>query len=1317
MASPKEISENGHSAANLLPAVARSQHSHSTKLFVCTVCSMQYNLFQSLKRHRTVKHPNIAFIDSFLCECQREFDSAHGCSTHAAKCPTIKNRTNTPRESTYVAPARSSNTSHPAYSPPPARETAQLVCKGCGKCFGSTKGLSIHQARYCSNPPAPPSPKPPQRHSLTCVMCGKECASKAGLTNHQLRFCKGLSKAGFAPSPSSAANEPTPLRSPHTPSRSPHLHTDSLQTLMSPCNKHTLQTYPPITGTDHSSDSIPPTTLNICLTQLGATTGIDADLSTENEAQPTIGCHPPNAPPPDKNHLLSLKRAFDVKKPVYLPHLPQPIWEQLQSDIDMFSKLILEQLGATSNTWEDIERLADYLTDEIRRLVTDATRSAHQSKKAAETSPDERHDPISGRLAEARHRLEMAKQAHHRSAPYNKRDTWRHVRKCRRQLEWLNQHQEALRLQESFNRNEQRCVDTILNGPGTNRNCNIERIPLANYFAESHAPRSRIPISESETQHFLGCITSAFPTTLTEDCQLLTTISPEEVEAQIKRLPHRSAAGPDGIPYAVYKKLPAIHPVLVRLYHLCLQHKRIPSSWKKSTITLIYKRGDESDPRNWRPINLQNAIYKIYAAVFAKRLAANAMASGRISPTQKGFVPMNGCHEHGFIQTAVLNQTKRKRRKLYQVWYDLENAFGSVDHSLLLDILEAFKLPDAFIDIIRDIYHDAWIEVKTNEGFTPAIPNTRGVKQGCPLSPMLFNLFVEPLLRRLEEYDSSGIKFDRTSTAINHLAYADDLTVFCRDPLGIKQLHGIVERYLAWVQISANINKCSLLAITNTRNGRQLQDTSTKLELDGVSLPTISLQESYKYLGIATSMRRSDQKDQTVTRRQKVMGEIHLLFQSRLLSWQKLKALHTYLLPQLEFWYRNTIPETKELMSLDKLIRNLVRNDLRIGKQATTSFLYTNTANGGLGLVPVAEVAANTQLAHGLSMLNSNDRTVADIARNELLDVAHRRYNISPEAVDANTLATKFLNNSLQNVPGVVAKPTHGDVASIWSRIPSTAAKHKLEITISAEGVHLSHQSKPVPLKNLINWLRKGTQTQYSEEWQSKRDQGKTAAYYRHSANHWIRRPQYLKEHEYHFALRARLNLIPTNATLTRQRLSNDARCRHCKQQETLPHVLNHCPYNMDRVRQRHDTILERIRKATEHGNRDKKVLVNQKPPGYNDNIKPDLVVLDEQTKTATIVDLVIPFEDFHNNAFSKAHELKVAKYTELADWYRSRGYETQLDAIIYGSLGAIYHANLHVLTTLLGIQKKYAIQMQKFITVDLIRAATLIWCCHRQVK
>jgi hypothetical protein len=283
-------------------------------------------------------------------------------------------------------------------------------------------------------------------------------------------------------------------------------------------------------------------------------------------------------------------------------------------------------------------------------------------------SPD---DAVTRRIISARQRLEEAKRSHNRADQRHRRNTWRKVRSCRRHLHWLYQNQNTLQIQQEFTRSENKCVDRILHGDAGYARCNVDMARLMQHFEATHSAIPRSDIATQETEFFLGGIEAKIHSVFPSDTELTAPITAEEVETQLKRLPTRSAPGPDGVPYSVFKKLPVLMPVLTRLYQLCLHHERIPVSWKGSILAPIYKKGDPGEPSNWRPINLQNAIYKIYAAILACRLGTNAWETGRISPTQKGFVPTNGCHEHGFIASAVLNQTKRKRRKLYQVWYDL----------------------------------------------------------------------------------------------------------------------------------------------------------------------------------------------------------------------------------------------------------------------------------------------------------------------------------------------------------------------------------------------------------------------------------------------------------------------------------------------------------------------------------------------------------------------------------------------------------------------------------------------------------------------
>ena len=200
-------------------------------------------------------------------------------------------------------------------------------------------------------------------------------------------------------------------------------------------------------------------------------------------------------------------------------------------------------------------------------------------------------------------------------------------------------------------------------------------------------------------------------------------ISAMEVKHQLKRLPGNSAPGPDRLPYKVWKAIDPSGFILAKILEICRLHKRIPKSWKESTTILLYKKGDKSVPSNWRPISLQNAVYKIYAALWAKRLATWASEAEIISPCQKGFMPGEGCSEHAFLLRSLMEDARRSRKSLYSVWFDFKNAFGSIPHDLLWFSMRQVGVPGEIIDIVRDIYQGSTFRVLSGDNnMTDSIP-------------------------------------------------------------------------------------------------------------------------------------------------------------------------------------------------------------------------------------------------------------------------------------------------------------------------------------------------------------------------------------------------------------------------------------------------------------------------------------------------------------------------------------------------------------------------------------------------------------------
>ena len=216
-----------------------------------------------------------------------------------------------------------------------------------------------------------------------------------------------------------------------------------------------------------------------------------------------------------------------------------------------------------------------------------------------------------------------------------------------------------------------------------------------------------------------------------------------------------TAPGIDGLSYSNWRWVDLKGLILAGIYNICRTNSRVPSSWKHSTVTLIHRGGEPAEMQNWRPISLQLTIYKLCAAIIARRIPSWATATSSFSPAQKGYLAFDGCAEHNFLLRSMLTDSRRRRRNLVLTWLDIREAFPSVSHHLMLFLMERLGLLGSILLVVQDIYSQSTIAVRTGrESYTPPhpIPQRNGVKQGCPLSPILFNIVLEGLLRHLRHW-------------------------------------------------------------------------------------------------------------------------------------------------------------------------------------------------------------------------------------------------------------------------------------------------------------------------------------------------------------------------------------------------------------------------------------------------------------------------------------------------------------------------------------------------------------------------------------
>ena len=262
-----------------------------------------------------------------------------------------------------------------------------------------------------------------------------------------------------------------------------------------------------------------------------------------------------------------------------------------------------------------------------------------------------------------------------------------------------------------------------------------------NYFTKTFGPRT---CGNAKLLEEL----SSFVPSAEPDTSLFDAPSPDELATKLRSMCN-SAPGQDRLEYRHLRLLDPKCEILAKMFRHCFVAKDVPASWKSATTILIHKKEDTSDASNFRPIALMSCLYKLLMAVLAKRMTSFAIHNDIHSNEQKSARPSEGCYEHAFLLESVVNDARRQPRPLCLAWLDVQNAFGSIPYDALLTTLSHMGFPADLVLMISQIYIGATTEVVTPLGKTPPIPIHSGIKQGCPLSAILFNLIRGSLKGRL----------------------------------------------------------------------------------------------------------------------------------------------------------------------------------------------------------------------------------------------------------------------------------------------------------------------------------------------------------------------------------------------------------------------------------------------------------------------------------------------------------------------------------------------------------------------------------------
>ena len=224
-----------------------------------------------------------------------------------------------------------------------------------------------------------------------------------------------------------------------------------------------------------------------------------------------------------------------------------------------------------------------------------------------------------------------------------------------------------------------------------------------------------------------------------------------EVRSALKQVGLNKSPGLDGLPYEVYLRMSHMFvPILTNVFNHWFAQGAIPGSITKGVITLLEKEGRhvQGELDDYRPITLLNTELKILDRVLANRL--QLVISDLIGPEQNNAVKGRLIRENLHLVRQIIEGIKDDT-KAALIYLDQSKAFDRVDHRFLAAVLETAGFKQEFHRWISILYHNPQAVVQVNGRCSGAFAIEWSVQQGYPLSPLLYVLALEPLLRRLRD--------------------------------------------------------------------------------------------------------------------------------------------------------------------------------------------------------------------------------------------------------------------------------------------------------------------------------------------------------------------------------------------------------------------------------------------------------------------------------------------------------------------------------------------------------------------------------------
>jgi len=380
--------------------------------------------------------------------------------------------------------------------------------------------------------------------------------------------------------------------------------------------------------------------------------------------------------------------------------------------------------------------------------------------------------------------------------------------------------------------------------------------------------------------------------------------------------PHK-AQGPDNIPTRLLKDFAfELAPAVTLLFQASLKQGTVPQDWKEALVTPIFKKGDRTDPANYRPISLTSVCCKLMEHVIHSQVMSHLEQHDILADQQHGFRKRRSCETQLVLTLQDLASGLDNSEQIDAILLDFSKAFDKVPHQRLAQKLHHYGIRGNLLHWVQSFLSDRSQRVLV-EGHTSASASvTSGVPQGSVLGPLLFLLYINDMPSRV----SSTTKL-----------FADDSLLYrvirsARDSAALQEdLHNLEKWESEW-QMAFNPSKCETIRITRKR-----QPIISTYTIHGHILDTVP---SGKYLGV-TIHEKLSWNDHVNTTAKKANNALAFLRRNVYSCPQDIKAqcYKTLVRPILEYassaWDPHTTTNTAKLEAVQRRAARFVMGDYR----------------------------------------------------------------------------------------------------------------------------------------------------------------------------------------------------------------------------------------------------------------------------------------------------------------------------------------------------------------------------------------------------